>query len=523
MRRTTFGTPALLFLMAALLLPHGLRGQATASPRLAHHHRVAEALQVMEVWLEAQRAYGQIPGLSAALVHDQETVWTGAYGLAHPDRQEPASVETIYSICSISKLFTAIAVMQLRDEGQVALSDPVDRHLPWFDLRQAHPGAPPVTVQGLLTHASGLPRESDHPYWSAPDFEFPTREQIIAGLRNQETLYPAWRYFQYSNLGLSLAGEIVRERAGIPFEEYVQNHILTPLGLAHTRPFMPRELWGTQLATGYSAITRDGDRKPVPFFHARGINPAAGFSSTAPDLARFAAWQFRLQGDAEEVLRAHTLQEMQRVHWVDPGWDTFWGLGFGVYRNDGTTFVGHGGSCPGYRSQLLLQMDDRVAAIVLANASGVDVGQLARGMYGLLTPALKEAAGQKEGDAAASAAAGESAAEGAASGRVGGASGQAIRSAVDLDRYLGTYDAFPWGGETAVVRWKDGLAMLSLPTANPVRALTRLQHVEGHTFRRIRDDDQPGEPIRFDVDPDGRATALLRFENRYPRVYPRMR
>jgi CubicO group peptidase (beta-lactamase class C family) len=499
MRRTTFGTPALLLLMALAVLPLPAGAQAAAAD-LADHPRVVEALRVMDVWLEAQRAYDRIPGLSAALVHDQETVWTGAYGLAHPDRQEPATVETIYSICSISKVFTAVALMQLRDGGHLTLSDPVDRHLPWFQLRQAHAGAPPVTVLGLLTHASGLPRESDHPYWSAPDFQFPTREEIIAGLRNQETLYPAWRYFQYSNLGLTLAGEIVRELAGIPFEEYVQERILEPLGLAQTRPYMPRELWGGQLATGFSAITRDGDRKPVPFFHARGIGPAAGFSSTAPDLARFAAWQFRLRGDTEEVLHAHTLQEMQRVHWVDPGWDTFWGLGFGVYRSDGTTFVGHGGSCPGYRSQLLLQMDDRVAAIVLANASGVDVGQLARGMHALLAPALKEAAGKNAegGDAE------------------GGA--QAAASTADLDRYLGTYDAFPWGGETAVVRWKDGLATLPLPTGNPVRALTRLEHVEGHTFRRIRDDDQPGETIRFEVDADGRATALLRFENRYPRV-----
>jgi CubicO group peptidase (beta-lactamase class C family) len=499
MRRTTFGTPALLLLTALAVAPLPVGGQAAAAD-LADHPRVVEALRVVDVWLEAQRAYDRIPGLSAALVHDQETVWTGAYGLAHPDRQEPATVETIYSICSISKVFTAVALMQLRDEGHLALSDPVDRHLPWFELRQAHAGAPPVTVHGLLTHASGLPRESDHPYWSAPDFQFPTREEIIAGLRNQETLYPAWRYFQYSNLGLTLAGEIVRERAGIPFEEYVQERILEPLGLAHTRPYMPRELWGGQLATGYSAITRDGDRQLVPFFHARGIGPAAGFSSTAPDLARFAAWQFRLRGDTEEVLHAHTLQEMQRVHWVDPGWDTFWGLGFGVYRSDGTTFVGHGGSCPGYRSQLLLQMDDRVAAIVLANASGVDVDQLARGMHALLAPALKEAAGKNAEDRDAA----------------GGA--QAAASTADLDRYLGTYDAFPWGGETAVIRWKDGLATLSLPTGNPVRALTRLEHVEGHTFRRIRDDDQPGEPIRFEVDADGRATALLRFENRYPRV-----
>jgi len=487
--------------------------QAPASEARAEHPSVAEALRAMEVWLEAQMAYEQIPGISAAVVHDQETVWAGAFGLAHPERREPATPETIYSICSISKLFTAIAVMQLRDEGLVALSDPADRHLPWFNLRQAHHGSPSVTIEGLLTHASGLPRESDHPYWSAPDFQFPTREEIIEGLSNQETLYPAWRYFQYSNLGLALLGEIVRERSGMSFEDYVQERILDPLGLADTRPHMPEELWGGRLAIGYSALTRDGYRKPVPFFHARGIGPAAGFSSNATDLARFAAWQFRLQDETEEVLHAHTLREMQRVHWVDPDWNTYRGLGFGVTRAEETTFVGHSGSCPGYRSQLLLQMDEKVAAIFLANASSVDTGRFTQGMYSLVAPALKEAARQKLSDTSSETARRE--------GSGGGPTAAGVdteASEVDLDLYVGTYNAFPWGGETAVLRWKGSLALLPLPTNDPRQALVRLKHVEGHTFRRLRADDEPGEPVRFEVDDDGKVTAYLRFENRYPRV-----
>lgn len=485
----------LICVVGWMLFPAPASAQA-----VVEHPRVAEALRVVDVWLEAQGAYEQIPGLSAAIVHDQETLWTGAHGYAHPERRAPATPETLYSICSISKLFTAMGVMQLRDAGALALSDPVSRHLPWFRLREAHEGSAPVTVAGLLTHSAGLPRESDHPYWSAPDFQFPAREAIIEGLVNQETLYPAWRYFQYSNLGLTLAGEIVRERSGVSFGEYIQQRILEPLGLDDTRPYMPEYLWGNQLATGYSALTRDGAREPVPFFHARAIGPAAGFSSNAVDLARFAAWQFRLTGDAEEVLRAHTLQEMQRVHWVDPSFETYWGLGFGVYRTGGTTFVGHGGSCPGYRTQLLLQNDDRIATIFMANANGVDTGKYARGMHALVAPAVKEALRARDSATASSS---------ADMGDVGDPG---------LDRYLGAYDAQPWGGETAVVRWKGGLALLSLPTDDPVRALTRLEHVDGHAFRRVRSDDQPGEPIRFEVDADGRATALVRFENRYPRV-----
>lgn len=487
--------------------------QARTTGTEAEHPSVREALRAIEVWLEAQMVYEQIPGISAAVVHDQETVWTGAFGFAHAERREPATPETIYSICSISKLFTAIAVMQLRDKGLVALSDPVDRHLPWLNLQQAHTGSPPVTIGGLLTHASGLPRESNHPYWSAPDFRFPTREEIIEGLSNQETLYPAWRYFQYSNLGLTLVGEIVRERSGMSFEDYVQERILDPLGLANTRPHMPEELWGGRLATGYSAMTRDGDRKPVPFFHARGIGPAAGFSSNATDLARFAAWQFRLLGETEEVLHAHTLQEMQRVQWVDPDWNTYRGLGFGVTRADGTTFVGHSGSCPGYRSQLLLQMDQKVAAIFLANASAVDTGRFTQGMYSLVAPALKEAARQKDSDTGSAAARGDGSDTGPTA-----AGGDTKAAGVDLDLYVGTYDAYPWGGETAVIRWRGSLALLPLPASDPSRALIRLEHVEGHTFRRLRADDEPGEPLRFEVGDDGQVTAYHRFENRYSRV-----
>jgi CubicO group peptidase (beta-lactamase class C family) len=502
---------AFVLAMAALAAgaPHAA-AQVAPGARLADHARVAEALRVLEIWLEAERAYEQIPGLSAAVVHDQEVVWQGAEGLANPERGIPATAETIYSICSISKLFTGVAVMQLRDRGLLALSDPIARHLPWFELRPGPAGSPPVTVAGLLTHAAGLPRESDHPYWSAPDFRFPTREEIIERLSGQAPLYPAWRYYQYSNLGLTLAGELVRELAGAPFEAYIQERILDPLGLADTRPHMPEELWGGRLAIGYSALTRDGRREPVPFFDARGIGPAAGFSSTAVDLARFAAWQFRLQGDADEVLHAHTLREMQRVHWVDPEWEVFRGLAFGVQRAGGTTFVGHSGSCPGYRTQLLLQMDDRVATIVLANASGVDTFKYTRQMYRLLAPALKEAAGDRDGRTATT--------TGPATGPTTRAAAAAPSADPDLARYLGTYDLSPWGGEMAVVRWKDGLALLPLPTDDPVRALTRLKHVAGNTFRRVRDDEELGETIAFETDPAGRVTALLWFENRYPLI-----
>jgi len=466
---------------------------------LASHPRVAEALRLVEVWLDARRAYDEIPGISSAVVHDQELVWSGGFGWADVADRRPATPETVYSICSISKLFTSVAVLQLRDRGLLELDDPVSRHLPWFTLEQAHPESPPVTVEGLLTHSAGLPRESDHPYWTGPEFDFPTREEVIEGLRGQETLYPASTYFQYSNLGLTLAGELVTALSGRPYGDHVRERVLDPLGMDDTWPEMPAEHRGGRLATGYSAITREGTRTPLPFFQARGIAPAAGYASTVEDLARFASWQFRLDPGETEVLAGNTLREMHRVHWVDPDWDTHRGLGFSVWRDREKTYVGHGGSCPGYRTRLSLNVDEKVAVVFAANALGVSPGDFARRIHEIVEPAIAEAVEDGEEVPVAAGEAGESS------------------DAPELDRFTGTYDA-SFGGEIAVLRWKGELAMVYLPTEDPLDALTRLRHEDGTTFRRVRDDDAPGERIVFETDSSGRVTRMVRFSNYYPKI-----
>ena len=209
--------------------------------------RVRQAIRLLEIWLDAQRDYEQIPGLSVAVVHDQDVVWKGAYGFADLAKKTPASPDTIYSICSISKLFTSIAVMQQRDAGKLRLDDPVAKHLPWFTIKRTDPDGPEITIEGLLTHSSGLPREAAFPYWTGPEFTFPAREQIIEKVKAQSTYFTAQTYFQYSNLGLTLAGEVAAAAAGKPYSDYVRERILLPLGLNDTSPEMPKS---PRLATG---------------------------------------------------------------------------------------------------------------------------------------------------------------------------------------------------------------------------------------------------------------------------------
>ena len=461
------------------------------TPSVAGDVRVVSALELARTWLEAQRAYDQIPGVSAAIVVDQQVLWSGGFGQADLASGRAASADTIYSICSISKLFTSVAVMRQRDAGKLRLDDPVSMHLPWFALKRTE-GEGAVTIEGLLTHASGLPRESDYPYWSAPDFAFPTHDQIVARISQQDALYTPETHFQYSNLGLTLAGEVVARTSGMSYADYVRANILGPLELTSTTPEMPENQRGARLATGYSALDRQARRQPVPFFKANGIAAAAGYASTVGDLAKFASWQFRLLSKGgTEVLKATTLREMHRVHWVEPDFQTTWGLGFVVSRDDSKIFVGHAGSCPGFRTALLEMPDEKIAAVFMANANGVDSNKWAQRLYDIVGPAVRAAIKEP------------------GKGKVPDA---------DLRKYAGTYSQAPWGGEVAVLPWEDGLAMLDLPTMEPVKELVKLKKTGEHTFRRIRKDESLGEEIVFEMGSDGRPTRFKHHSNYAPRV-----
>jgi len=462
------------FLFFVLISPSFIQAQ-----KLSEDPRVSSAINLLEMWVQAQVDFERIAGISMSVVHDQELIWSQGFGYSDIETKNPATPRTIYSICSISKLFTSISMLQLRDKGLIRLDDPVKKHLSWFDIKQQYEHSPPVTIEGLLTHSSGLPREADFPYWT--DASFPTREQMIDHLSKQEMLYPARNKYQYSNLGLSLAGEIVAKVSGKPYAKYVEENILKPLGLTDTTPEMPIKKQKGQLATGYGPFKRDGTRPIMPFYTVNGIAPAAGFASTVVDLGKFASWQFRLlENNGDELLAANTLRDMHRVHWVNQDWTSKRGLGFSVWRDNEKTFVGHGGSCPGYLSHLLLQPEEKIATVFMTNSRSGGSRSYTQTAYDIIAPAIKEALESP---------------------------GEAKIANTEWQKYTGLYER-PLGGESHVIFWKGELATISFPTENPLQSLTKLKHEEGHVFRRVMDNDELGTPVTFEVDNDGKVIRM---------------
>lgn len=443
----------------------------------------SEAFNLIEAWLDAQKDFEQLPGITAIVVKDQEVLWKGAFGLANKEDSVKADPTTVFSICSISKLFTSVAIMKLYEEGKLRLDDNISDLLPWYDLAQKYPEGMPITVRTLMTHSSGLPRESNFPYWTPPDFPFPSREEIKGDLSKQETLYPASTYFQYSNLGMTLLGEIIEKVSGMPYNDYIEQNILKPLGLTDTRTELPSNLYGNELAYGYSAINRKLNREKVNFFQANGVKPAAGFSSNVVDLGKFASWQFRLlDTTTSEILKSSTLKYMQNVHWIDPDWKTTWGLGFEVSKSeDGNYWIGHGGSCPGYRTILQLNPKTKLAFSVMINAGGTDPGKYIKGMYAIMDKV--KATDQKD-------------------------------SVVhNLDDYIGYYSAQPWGSEVYFSTWEGELVMLNLPSDSPTNSMIFFKNIKNDTFRRIRDDDELGETLVFERDKNDQIIQFKRHGN----------
>jgi D-alanyl-D-alanine carboxypeptidase len=456
--------------LAALLLGPPARAAEHPDPK------VQAGLTMLDEWIRSHVEYTGV-GLVIGIVHDQDIVWLKAYGHASLDPMTPMAEDSIFRIASHSKLFTAISVLRARDAGALRLDDEVATHLPWFDIENRHPQARPVTLRHLLTHTAGLPRESIHPAWT--DFEFPEAEAVRDTISDQETTYPTETKWKYSNLGFTLAGMVAEAASGTPFAELVNQAVLEPLGMDSTSVGpIPADHQG-RLATGYGRRLADGSRQSMPFVDARAFDPATGVSSSVPDMLKFLQWQLRVRDRrSDEVLATNTLLEMQRVHWVQPSWDSGWGLGFSVRHTEDRDLIGHGGSYPGYRTQTQLSPEEKVGVVVFTNAGDGNPGRfLDKAFEWVAAPLAKEEE-------------------------------ETVTYDPDWDIYVGTYRN-RWG-DTSVLRLEDELVIFSPLSENPDRSKGTLRSTdESHVFRLESDGfGAHGELVRFEMNEDGAVARI---------------
>ena len=380
-RPVMFTRLALVALLAATRL--------TAQAPVATHPDVLAAERLFSAWLDGQVAYRGLPGIAVGVVSDQELVWSKGFGYADVAAKRPMTSSTLFRMASHSKLFTATAIMQLREQGKLRLDDPVAKYLPWFTLKPAGDDDGEVTIEELLTHSSGLPREAgDH--WTSN--EFPTREQVKALMADRQAAFPPATRWKYSNLAYTIAGMVVEAVSGEAWADYLQRHIFDPIGMSASS--VDRNVPG--LTVGYGRRMPDGSRAIIPFIDARGMASATGLTSNVEDMAKFVSAQFRRgRMGGRQLLSTGSLREMHRVRSVEENWQSGTGIGFAVSRFRDRTYVGHGGGYLGNTTQTMIQLDDKVAVIVLTNTNDSDPSAIARQLMSTVGFAVAKTAAAK--------------------------------------------------------------------------------------------------------------------------------
>lgn len=308
------------------------------------------ARRVSEIAARAQSA-GRVPSVALAIVRDRELLHFAGAG-AHPS-PDP---DTQYRLGSITKTLTATMVMQLRDEGLLALDDQLYRHLPGTPL-----GA--ITLRQLLGHVSGLQREPDGPWWERATGG--DADRLVAGLTPDKLAGPPYRAFHYSNLGYGLLGAVLQRLTGQSWADLVGKRVLDPLDMTRTT-YSPAEPY----ARGFVVDQANGTLHEEPRLDAGAMAPAGQLWSTVTDLAKWAA---HLADPVPEVLARETVDEMCTPVVITDleSWTGGYGLGPQLYRAGERVFVGHGGSMPGYVAHLSVHRRSRIGVIAFANAYGL--------------------------------------------------------------------------------------------------------------------------------------------------------
>jgi D-alanyl-D-alanine carboxypeptidase len=360
--------------------------QAAAPSAVASDADVQGAIRLFSAWMDGQLLNRHLPGVAVGVVSDQALVWSKGFGFADVEKKVPMTSATKFRMASHSKLFTATAIMQLREAGKLRLDDPVSKHLSWFKVKPANEDDPEITIEELLTHSSGLPREASS-HWTT--FNFPTSEELKALLPDRQAPFAPDVRWKYSNLAYSVAGLVIEAVSGQRWSDYVQQHIYDPLGM--TSSSVDKNVPG--LAVGYNRRMPDDTRTSTPFIDAKGMAAATGITSTVDDMARFASAQFRRgkRGGAN-ILGTGSLRDMHRVRMLESNWTQGNAIGFAVRRERDKVFVSHGGSYPGYQTQTVLQLDDKVAVIVLTNADDANPGAMATELMKTVGEAVAKAA-----------------------------------------------------------------------------------------------------------------------------------
>ena len=378
----------------ALLAMCAMSSSAIAQPaRFADPERrakLATAFPEIDRLMKEFVARSHVPGGAWGVIVDGELVHTGATGFRELASKTPVDADTIFRIASMTKSFTAMAILKLRDDGKLSLDDPAERYVPELKgLKYPTADSPRITIRHLLSHSEGFPE--DNPWGDQQLAE--TEDAFSAMMRGGVPFSTAPGVaFEYSNYGFAILGRIVARASGTAYNDYLAANILRPLGMSSTT-MEPSAVAAARLAHGYR--WEDDTWKEEPQLKDGAFGPMGGMLTSLRDLSRYvgallAAWPPR-DGPEGGPIRRASLREMQQIARHsgasvarDPSTSavqlTSGGYGYGLGVSQTCAFrhiVAHGGGLPGFGSTMRWLPEHGVGIIALGNRTYTGWGGVA--------------------------------------------------------------------------------------------------------------------------------------------------
>ncbi len=344
-----------------------------ALPALALGQTGLERRQVQELerLITAEMARQGIPGMSVAVAVRGRVLWAAGFGLADLENHVPAKATTVYRLASISKPFTAVAVLQLVEQGKMDLEAPVEKYVPSFPKKQW-----PVTIRHLLCHQGGIRHYRDGAEMNSTRHYTDLIEPLQI-FQNDPLLFEPGTRFSYTTYGYNLLGAAVEGASGMKFLDYLRRHIFEPAGLRRMRDDNVYDLI-PERARGYRRVL-GGKIENCALADTSNKIPGGGLVGTVEDLVDFA---IHLNGGT--LLKKDTVGRMCTPQKTRDGKSTPYGLGWQVFERGAQRWVGHGGAQQGVRTLLLMRPERGFAVALMANLEGVNLETAAVGIAAIV-------------------------------------------------------------------------------------------------------------------------------------------
>jgi len=309
-----------------------------------------------------------LPSVAVTLIDDQDIIWQETFGTANLEENTPAESNTVYKLWSVAKVFTAIEIMRLVEEGAVDPNAPITDYISDFSIQSRFAASEPVTVRGILTHRSGLPRQGCQ--WV--DFSPDALPALVASLEDCHLAYPPHYRFKYSNIGIDTLGLVIEELRGTLFPIYMRESLLVPIGMndsAFLRSQIPAQ---RHPAPGYEYY--DGEYYPYEQNDIANM-PSGNLYSTIEDMGTFVKFIFRDgKANGEQIIHPETLEAMVMVQTTSARDPQPMGLGWKIAQVFGSErMVWHdGGPSEGTGALVAFLPERKLGVVLIANGATFD-------------------------------------------------------------------------------------------------------------------------------------------------------